>query len=128
MSCGGGGASYQQKEFRIRNDDGNESGASWMYSLNTDGDVKANKIFRVRFTIKNTTGSMGGGGGSEADGFKLQASINSGAYSDISSSSACQYANSSYITNHENTTQQIGSGSCEFGRNRRDDSCGEGRK
>jgi hypothetical protein len=106
MPCGGG-ASWQQKSYRIRNDDGSESAATWLYALNTSGDVEMDKIVRVRLCIRNYSSGGHGGGGGGTIAFKLQAKINSGSYADISSSSACQYTNSSYITNLANTTQQI---------------------
>jgi len=100
----GGGSQWQQEAFRIRNDDGSQTAASWMYTLNTDGDVDMDTIFRVRFLIDEYNNR------SETEGFRIQYCVNGGSYYSVTSSSSCQYANSSYVTDGENTTQQISSG------------------
>jgi len=41
----------KQALFRIRNDDGGEAGATWLYALNTGGNIDVDVIKRVRFQI-----------------------------------------------------------------------------
>jgi len=48
-----GSPNHNQYEFRYRNDDGNESGASWIYTLNNNGSLLTDTNYRMRFTIYN---------------------------------------------------------------------------
>jgi hypothetical protein len=50
----GGAVAYAQHSFRVRNDDGSESAASWKAALNTDDSVAPGNRFRLRFLIDRT--------------------------------------------------------------------------
>jgi hypothetical protein len=49
---------YEQGAWRFRNDDGNESAATWKEALNTGAEIVAGERFRLRTVVENT-GSAG---------------------------------------------------------------------
>ncbi len=49
--------SYEQDSFRLRDDDGSETGATWLEAANTDGSVALDTNFRIRFLIQQTVAS-----------------------------------------------------------------------
>ena len=52
----GPAAFLEQAAFRGRNDDGNETTATWKAAINTDWTQEADTLFRVRFLVKELNG------------------------------------------------------------------------
>ena len=96
----------QQQGFRWRNDDGSESAASWKSGLNAPIAVRTNDEVRIRFLIQEV-----GGASTTASTFKLQYIKNGGSLVDITNSSTdINIFDSTHLTDADDTTQQIGSG------------------
>lgn len=100
------GGTYNQASFRARDDIGGESATIWKAAINTDWEQLTDLIFRVRFLIQE-----------EADvedtdvELQLQYNHNSGGWNDVnSSSSVVRSVGSSNLTDGQDTTQQLGSG------------------
>lgn len=55
-------ATLTQTQFRLRNDDGDEAGASWIAGEGEDATLYANKDYRVRFLITESAGAALSGG------------------------------------------------------------------
>lgn len=56
MSCT---AAWNQKTFRGRNDDGNETTATWIATAGTDWTQLVDTNFRIRFEVQETAGCAG---------------------------------------------------------------------
>lgn len=50
-------ATLTQTQFRLRNDDGDETGASWLAAEGADATLVANKNYRVRFLVTESAGA-----------------------------------------------------------------------
>jgi hypothetical protein len=103
-----------QAGFRGRNDDGSETAATWKAVLDTNWTQLVDVKFRVRFLLTNT------GNKDLADGFRLYYSHNSGAYTRVTTTSnviqSTTSANTSWsLTDGDDTTQQLGSGTFDTG-------------
>ena len=99
---GGGSTTYTQHCFRLRNDNGSETGATWVQNLNTNGTFLVDTNYRIRFTLYNDvlysfTGIT----------FNLYVSKNGGAYTAIGTGQAAKYSASSYFTQGDDTTKQL---------------------
>lgn len=94
--------SYQQYQFRLRNDDGNETAATWVAPADTNASLNVDTNYRVRFGILGT-----GASGWTSQTFNLYCSKNGGAYSAISSGQAVKYSASSNFTQGDDTTRQL---------------------
>ena len=69
---------YDQDAFRARNDNGNETTATWKVAANTNWDQDVDQNFRVRFVIQETNGA------SVADKtFQLEYNRNGGGWNDV---------------------------------------------
>ncbi|MDD5149001.1 MAG: T9SS type A sorting domain-containing protein [Flavobacterium sp.] len=102
--------SFQQTAYRWRNDDGNETTATWKANTNTASVVDfINSPIRLRFQVGETVGMAGGALATQL----LQYSKNGGAYVTITESNTndFRFVNSSFISDGTATTQQIPSGS-----------------
>ena len=99
-----------QDGFRWRNDDGDETSATWRAALNTDitpdGSVET---FRLRWSILNS-----GGGSSDFDDWEIHVSKNGGGYAAIGSGD-WEFVASPNVADAEVTTQQISSGKFRVG-------------
>ena len=99
-------ARFDQHSFRIRNDDGNETTATWAAALNTDWQPPAVATnFRVRFCIDNSQGGQSG-----AFTPQLQYSKNSGAWTTVDGASSVirSYASGNLADNAATTEQLAG--------------------
>ena len=94
-------ASYTQLEFRVRNDNGNETAATWVEALNTDATLNVDTNYRIRFQVCQVSGS------SSSQTFNLYVSINNGAYNAIASGQAAKYSLSSNFAQGDDTTRQL---------------------
>ena len=104
-----------QDSFRGRNDDGSETGATWKAAVNVDWTQDVDEIFRVRFLIQETAG----GPANNATG-RPQYNLNGAGWNTITTTSSVVKsvgsANTSWtLTDEDETTQQIGSGTWEGG-------------
>lgn len=112
---------YDQTDFRARNDDGSETGATWQASTNTDWSQYYQDPLRIRLAVAEVNG--------EKDNnrqFQLQYSHNSGTWTNVTtSSSVVQATTSSNFADGDNTTQQISSGTFLAGRMSEDGIAGD---
>ena len=97
----------QQHSFRGRNDDGSESTATWKgLTVNNNWTQNVDENFRVRFLVKETAGIA-------KDNYKpqLQYNRNGDGWFDVNElSSIVRASDSPNLTDGEDTTQQVGSG------------------
>lgn len=107
----GGSPFYTHTGFRGRNDDGDETTATWIADADTNYTVPVNTIFRHRIEIKND-------GGTATTTLQLEANRNGGSFFDVTgSSSDMQAASSGNVTNDDPTTEQLaGPGTFEAGK------------
>lgn len=98
-------AFFDQVAYRFRNDDGDETGATWKDALNTNITIGTNETFRLRLALKFD-------GDPASNSYDLQASINGGAWGSINN--AMSGKTSTYYASG-NTTQQITSGGSFYG-------------
>lgn len=99
-----------QTHFRFRNDNGDESAASWKDDLDASISLSPNDQYRLRFAIEESNGAE-----VSASDYRLKCSVNGGAYNDIPGNAA-PAASSSQFTGPVSTTQQISSGSFGTGK------------
>ena len=101
---------YTQAKFRGRNNDGSETGASWIAVADTDWENYSNSVFRARFLIQCTVAGAAG------QAFDIQYRHDDGggygAWTDISATSSVVRArNTGNLTEGDDTTDQgLGSG------------------
>lgn len=102
------GGVFDQDSFRGRNDDGNETTATWKDTANTNFsvDIDADAQFRIRFLIQETSGVA------EADfSEQLQYNLNGAGWNNVTgASSVIRGVLSSNYADGDDTTQQIGAG------------------
>lgn len=102
--------SFTQVAFRIRNDDGSETTATWRQAINTPDTKIVNENFRVRFRIDE--------GNSYAWSnltFNLYYQKNgAGGYAAVTGSTPVQFALSGNFADHANCTTQLSGGSGTF--------------
>lgn len=99
--------SFEQVSFRLRNDDGSESAATWKAALNTNVSLTLDENVRLRFLTK----SLAGTGESLAPQLQYRHDSGSGfgAWTDVNAgSSAVRSSASSHITEDGATTEQLG--------------------
>lgn len=99
-------ANIDQAEYRWRDDDSSETGASWLEVVDTshDFDVTSGNVqARIRFTLQED-----GGADSNPTAYTLQFQINGGGYADVLiDSTGVIYFNSGNLTDGEVTTSQL---------------------
>lgn len=96
-----------QRDFRARNDDGNETTATWKASLNTNWSQAQNVNFRLRYAIPI---AILGSTWDSASNLKFQYNRNSTGWNDITNaSSVVRLSTSVNVTDETATTQQISS-------------------
>lgn len=99
-----------QSAFRFRNDDGNETGASWMAAENTNPAAQLTAVnIRLRIETEETAGST--------DNFtaQLQYNHNGGGWNNVAgSSSVIQASASSQFSDGTATTNQLTTSSATF--------------
>lgn len=96
-----------QPQFRGRNDDGNQTTATWIAALNTNWSQNTDANFRLRITMQ----AQAGAGITSPVAPTLWVSKNGGAYTQVTSaSSVARLFTSSNVTDLTATTQQISSG------------------
>ncbi len=102
-------ANTRMSSYRWRNDDGNETAATWKAAINTPISVNNLNPLRLRIAIDETYMGMTGSTNSNA---LLEYSENGGAWQSITpSSSAFVLISSTYLADNTLTTQQISSAS-----------------
>lgn len=98
------GGNYDQDRFRARNDDGDETDATWKADLNIDWNQEDDINVRVRFGIEELDDVE------ELDvEFRLQYNKNSGGWNDVDASSTNVRSSASpNVTDGIDTTEQLG--------------------
>jgi hypothetical protein len=97
-----------QSHFRFRNDNGNETTATWLAAVDTNISMTMQEVFRARFAYIGTGSSWN---------FDLYYSYNGGAYTAVTNSSIIQVVPSAQGAGFDGTatTQQISSGTFNAG-------------
>lgn len=108
-------ATLDQSGYRFRNDDGGETGATWIAGTNTGVtfNVTREGAFRLRLAITETAGAATTGSGTS---FQIQYSLNGGTWTTPTTSTPIQVMASSNVADGDATTQQISSGTFLTGR------------
>lgn len=99
---------YEQVDYRFRNDDGSEAAATWPVALNTDINQNPNDGWnkRLRFIMENDNATRG-----TNVAVAYEYSYNTGAWTPITgASSYIRGYDSSFLTDDEDCTEQIGTG------------------
>ncbi|MDH3673652.1 MAG: hypothetical protein OES46_21260, partial [Gammaproteobacteria bacterium] len=107
---------WDQDSYRFRDDDGNETGATWLAAANTTPpDIALDTNFRLRFLIQNTKAFTGG---PATHDFRIEYRVNTGGGfgswtnpdGQGNSIKPVKASLSNEFTDGSNTTQQLGSG------------------
>lgn len=107
MSCT---PTLTQSAFRLRDDNGDETTASWLFNENANGTIDIDKNFRVRFVAQVTNACAA----SNAI-FQLQYSLNSGTWTNVTgSSSVVRSTASPNLADAANLTDQMTAGTGTF--------------
>lgn len=94
------------KYFRFRNDDGSEAAATWKAATNATTTIPLDTNFRVRFGLQSDEAYL-----RNPLWVQVWYSVDGGAWTSLSASSnPLKYSLSSYLTDDEDTTQQITTG------------------
>lgn len=100
-------ANFVEADYRFRNDDGSESGATWIAAAHTPATIDVDDPFRVRFLIQQTVS----GTNRDNDAAPLlQYSTNGSDWYSVGATTPVQYSASGYVSDATSTTQQLGSG------------------
>ncbi len=100
-------ADYTQTGFRIREDDGNETTATWKAVLNVNEAPALGVNFRLRFLVERAAL-----GSNDSSSWQVYESYNGGTYTqidDAGTTKAAPFVSANY-THEDESTQQIGSG------------------
>jgi hypothetical protein len=101
-------ANTRMSTYRWRNDDGNESTATWKAATNTPIIINNLNPLRLRIAVEDFNTSFSGVTGVNAN---LEYSENGGAWQSITATSSMfTLVSSSFVTDNTTTTQQISSG------------------
>jgi hypothetical protein len=100
------GPIVKQASFRFRNDNGDETTATWIAAANTAaGTINAGVNFRLRAVVDEQSAA----GNPPATVYKLQARYNSGAWQDVNATATiCRPSASPNVADGAATTMQIG--------------------
>lgn len=113
--------SLEQQAFRIRNDNGSETTATWVANQNTNATLNVDTNYRIRFQVQEN------GGESEVQLFQLQYNLNSAGYNNVDGASSVVRASASAnFADGDNTTQQLTGGSGTFTAGEMDENDGTG--
>lgn len=98
-------ASFTQSAFRLRNDDGSQTAATWIAATNTNASIAVDTVFRVRIAVLETAG-----GRKANQSLPLEYSLNGGGFTAVSTSTPVQATASAFVSDGAATTQQITTG------------------
>src|SRR3990167_2572516 len=101
--------SYTQVGFRGRNDNGNETGASWKAAENVNWSQNVAENFRVRFRIDETVAKSW-----VNKTWNLYYSLNGGAYTAVNGTTPVQFALSGNFADSDDCTEQMTGGTGTF--------------
>lgn len=106
-------ATYDQRSFRGRNDDGNETTATWKAAINTNWSQALDTKFRVRFEIQETSGTAGP---DPSPLWRLQYRKNGGSWTNVTGTSTNVRSTSSSggVSDGTRTTNQLANGTGTF--------------
>lgn len=92
-----------QDGWRLRNDDGNQTAATWIAALNTSATITPDVVFRIRIRVRETAGAAAAFSG------PLEYNRNGGGWNNVTTSSAVmRHATSAHVTDNTATTDQLG--------------------
>lgn len=98
--------SFTQSAFRLRNDDGSESTATWKATANQNASINVDENFRCRFVVQETAGTP-----LSSVGFKFESRLNAGSWTAITGTSSTVISSlSSNFTDGVDCVQRVGSG------------------
>lgn len=104
MSCT---PTLDQTAYRLRNDDGNETTATWVYNENNSGAVTGYRNYRIRFVVQVTNACAAAN-----RIFQLQFSLESGSWTPVNASSNVVRSSASpNLADAANLTDQMTTGS-----------------
>lgn len=95
---------FNQVTHRIHDDDGSESGATWLTNQGDDYTAPVDTIFRPRFLIDEQNSKAW------SSNFIVYYDLNGGGYTAITDITPIQWVTSSQITNNTNTTSLLTGG------------------
>lgn len=101
--------SFTQVTFRIRNDNGNETTATWRQTQGTDDTLQVNTNYRIRFLIDETAARAW-----TNKVWNLYYSHNSGSYTAVGASQPVNYSASGNFAQGDDCTSQLTGGSGAF--------------
>ena len=103
----------EQKQFRFRHDDGSETAATWREGEDIDIEVEDTDIrIRIRIMLENDGDTL-----DSTTDWRLQRQLNSDSWVDITeSSTVVRPIGTSFFTDGDPTTQQIGAGTFDAGK------------
>lgn len=103
-------ASWTQAAFRFRNDNGNETTATWRQNQSVNDSIAVDTNFRIRFEIQETGGSAGNN-----KVWQLQYNRNSAGWVNVTNASSVVRASPSpNLTDAANLTNQLTAGTGTF--------------
>jgi hypothetical protein len=100
---------FTQVAFRLRNDDGSESAATWKQNQDVNDSINVNTNFRVRFLIDETNSRAW-----TNKVWNLYYSLNAGAYAAVSGTTPVKFAASTQFADGDDCTSQLTGGSGTF--------------
>src|SRR5512145_2507323 len=102
--------SFTQVAYRLRNDDGSETTATWKQNQNVSSVAQAEDTnFRVRFLIDETAARSW-----TSKVWQLYYSLNGGAYAAVTGSTPVKFSLSSNFADGDDCTSQLTGGSGSF--------------
>lgn len=102
--------SLSQVGFRLRNDDGSQTTATWKANENTNATIGVDENFRIRFVVDETAG-----GAENNVTFQLQYSHNGGTFTNVTALAVVARPSASpNVTDSTATTRQLTSGTGTF--------------
>ena len=94
--------SFTQTVFRLRNDDGSQTTATWKQNENVNDTINANENFRARFVIDETNSRAW-----TNKNWTLYYDLNGGGYLAVTASTPVQFSASTNFTDGDDTTAQL---------------------
>ena len=103
-------SNLDQAGYRARNDDGDETTATWIAAENTPWSQIENQVFRLRFVVDEV-----GTGDPWPRDYELQYNLNGAGWNPVDAASAVARSNASaFVANNTPTTRQLTSGTGAF--------------
>lgn len=98
-------ATWSQSAFRLRNDDGSQTAATWIAATNTNATISTGVNFRIRLALLETAGGSG-----NVNNAHLQYNLAGGGWLEVTTTTPVQLVASAFVADGTATTQQITTG------------------